>query len=309
MAIATLVRFRGSNDRRPFAGVRRALLMALLTLLVPVIGPARATDNPIEGGPGGGYFRDGCSGQYAAGFYFRSGSFVDGIGLKCAEFDAASGTFKKAWNKAYHGGSGGGFGVEAICPNTHFPSGIAHGYTRDGDEPRYLDYVKVFCDPVAAGAKVDVCLETGGGCWGSRDAAPNPGDLFWGPLKLFPFYQACPPGEAVIGLHGRSGVYVDAIGLICGPRPIAAVAAAPAPKPIRKLGKKKPAQPDLVMAAVADDVDVYDAPGGAGNVIGMLAKGSRVGLLEPCRDGWCHVKAEVPGGQGWVWGEFLVVGG
>jgi hypothetical protein len=116
MAIATVGRSGGSDGGRLFPRVRRALLIALLTSLVPAISPASATDNPIEGGPGGGYFRSDCSGQYAAGFYFRSGSFVDGIGLKCAEFDAASGTFRKAWNKAYHGGNGVGFGVEAICP-------------------------------------------------------------------------------------------------------------------------------------------------------------------------------------------------
>jgi hypothetical protein len=194
-------------------------------------------------------------------------------------------------------------------PPTHFPTSITHGYTRDGNDPKYLDYVRVFCDPVASGDKVDVCLQTGGGCWGSREAAPNPSDLIFGQSWLFPFHQACPPGEAVIGLHGRSGAYVDAIGLICGPRPVAAVAAPAPPKPVKKLGKKKQAQPDLVMAAVTDDVDVYDAPNGAGNVVGMLAKGSRVGLLEPCREGWCHVKADVPGGNGWVWGEFLAIGG
>jgi hypothetical protein len=58
------------------------------------------------------------------------------------------------------------------------------------------------------------------------------------------------------------------------------------------------------VATVTDDVDVYDVPDGVGSVIGVLAKGSRVPLLEPCRDGWCRVQANVPGGSGWVWGDF-----
>lgn len=59
-------------------------------------------------------------------------------------------------------------------------------------------------------------------------------------------------------------------------------------------------------ATVNGDVDIYDVPDGVGNVIGVLDRGRRVGLVEPCRDGWCHVVLpEMPGGKGWVWGEFL----
>jgi serine/threonine protein kinase len=57
---------------------------------------------------------------------------------------------------------------------------------------------------------------------------------------------------------------------------------------------------------VNDAVDVYDIPDGVGNVIGVLHPGRRVSLVEPCRDGWCHVVLpEMPGGKAWVWGEFL----
>jgi hypothetical protein len=54
-----------------------------------------------------------------------------------------------------------------------------------------------------------------------------------------------------------------------------------------------------VNVTVNGDVDVYDVPDGVGTVIGMLAKGATVQLVEPCRDGWCHVQ------NGWVWGDFL----
>ena len=57
---------------------------------------------------------------------------------------------------------------------------------------------------------------------------------------------------------------------------------------------------------VKEAVDIYDIPDGVGNVIGVLHPGRRVSLVEPCRDGWCHVALpEMPGGAGWVWGEFL----
>ncbi|WNG91039.1 hypothetical protein [Mycobacterium sp. ITM-2016-00318] len=60
---------------------------------------------------------------------------------------------------------------------------------------------------------------------------------------------------------------------------------------------------------VTGDVDVYDAPGGTGNVIGMLqgGGGQRVDLGAGCRDdNWCNVAfAAGPGGTAWVWGDFL----
>jgi hypothetical protein len=70
--------------------------------------------------------------------------------------------------------------------------------------------------------------------------------------------------------------------------------AAPAPmKKLQKLQLKKPVTVKL-------DVDLYDAPGGTGQVIGMLDAGTQnVTLLAPCSDGWCHVNG--PAGEGWVY--------
>lgn len=44
-----------------------------------------------------------------------------------------------------------------------------------------------------------------------------------GPGRARTFYVVeCPPGEVGIGLVGRAGQFVDALGLICGPPPIEA---------------------------------------------------------------------------------------
>jgi hypothetical protein len=64
--------------------------------------------------------------------------------------------------------------------------------------------------------------------------------------------------------------------------------------------------PTAGTGVVNSAVDIYDVPDGVGNVIGVLGRDRRVSLVEPCRDGWCHVTIpEMPGGTGWVWGEFL----
>jgi hypothetical protein len=79
----------------------------------------------------------------------------------------------------------------------------------------------------------------------------------------------------------------------------------------RPLGKRKkpetqPGNPPAgAMATVIADVEVYDAPGGNGNSIGVLRsnnKTTKVSLLEPCQDSWCHVKGDaVPTGEGYVY--------
>lgn len=58
-------------------------------------------------------------------------------------------------------------------------------------------------------------------------------------------------------------------------------------------------------ATVIADVDVYKAAGGAGKSLGVLRsnnKTTKVSLVAPCQDNWCHVEgAPVPTGEGWVY--------
>jgi hypothetical protein len=51
------------------------------------------------------------------------------------------------------------------------------------------------------------------------------------------------------------------------------------------------------------DIDVYDQPGGEGKPRhGYLPGCSKVELMEPVKDDWCHVKGDaVPGNEGWIW--------
>ena len=71
---------------------------------------------------------------------------------------------------------------------------------------------------------------------------------------------------------------------------------APAPAPVPK---EIPIENQVM---VVKDVDVYDTPGGAGTVIGMLTRHQEVAVFDPCVDNWCHVEGElVPGGSGYVY--------
>ncbi|WP_164478397.1 SH3 domain-containing protein [Mycolicibacterium stellerae] len=55
---------------------------------------------------------------------------------------------------------------------------------------------------------------------------------------------------------------------------------------------------------VTEPTDVYDAPLGEGNEVGvLLAPGTLLQIIDPgCNDDWCHLAvSNAPGGQGWVY--------
>jgi hypothetical protein len=187
-------------------------LIPFFVLSVLANDPVHATDLPVQGGPGGSYFRSDCSGDYVVGIYVRSGAWIDAIGLKCGTFKAAQGTFRQPpWNRPYHGGGGGG-PQERVCPPNSYVAQINFGYTREGDAPKYIDFVSLECRSVRRNILTSVeCLHTGEGCWVFH---PDPGS------NLRRFAQACPDGEAARGIHGRSGAFLDALGLICGRKPV-----------------------------------------------------------------------------------------
>jgi hypothetical protein len=269
----------------------------LLSMLVGM--PAHATDLPVEGGPGGGDFRSDCSGDFVAGFFLRSGSWVDAIGLKCASLDPATGKFSRpAWNKPYYGGNGGG-PQESVCPDDSYVSGIKFGYTGTGTDIHYVDYVEFVCTPVQGGLPhPGICLQTENGCWDINPDKPGSG-----PFNRPPFEQSCPEGEAAIGIRGRYGSYVDALGLICGPKPEFPTTQSTQPKPVRHLGKAR-------IVTALDDVDIYDGPGGQFQVIGTMTAGQKAVFLQYNQDGWCkldHLEAlgGGPGVSGWVASDHL----
>jgi hypothetical protein len=84
--------------------------------------------------------------------------------------------------------------------------------------------------------------------------------------------------------------------------------------PPHQVGPQAPIVPG---ATVTNDVDVYDVPGGNGQIIGILRSGRQVKFAtanglpaapgQTCKpQDWCHVVIpELPGGSGWVWDEFL----
>lgn len=191
----------------PYLG---SICLALVIWITLSCGPAQATDLPIQGGPGGGEFRDDCgAGRYLVGVSIRSGGWVDAIFPLCA-VHMAQGQFAKWKRGPRHGGTGGSpLLKDAVCPPDHFVIGLKFGVTQR--DKHYIDWVAVQCIRMKATAQsFDICLHTGGGCSMQR-------------LGLGPFWQTCPnvrgDQEWATGIRGSSGAFVDALGLICGRAP------------------------------------------------------------------------------------------
>jgi hypothetical protein len=237
------------------ARVRIAALTAAALLCAGGCEGASAIEREVIGGPGGSAFRSTCSGDFVAGVYASAGAWITAIGLECAKFQAASGTFARpVWHKSFHGSSRDPHKT-VLCAPDAFVSGIRFSFTREDTNPKYLDFIEITCTPVRGGPPATACLDTGEGCYHTHpNPAPTPGSFMFAP-----FSQHCPADEAAIGLRGRSGKYVDAIGLICGPRPVAAARG--------PLGKQR-------FATAKNDVDIYNEPVEPRGVIGMMRGGT-----------------------------------
>lgn len=198
--------------------LNKATAWVLVLLLAGAFSPAEARDSALIGGPGGGDFRDQCgAGQFLSGVSVRYGTLLDAVVPFCATFNAKTGLLgAPGFPMNNHGGSGGGFAGPISCNNDQYVSGMMFGYTDDGQSgrPKYVASIQLQCKTIRSGPQLQTRTIGAGG-------------------RLSHQGYACRDDEAVIGIIGRSGAYVDALGMICGPRPVATgpVVSQPPPGP------------------------------------------------------------------------------
>ena len=178
-------------------------------------GPANAdTELPTIGGTGGGEARSRCPGnlgeRFLIGVQAKTGSAVDQINIICAQV-VDNGTHRnEASSPRNYGGEGGGKPEDKKCgPGLRIES---------------LAVVTTQMGGVTVAREINFQCVSAKGPAGVV-AVGNSTGVFPGPDNR----QRCPAGQAAIGLRIRSGLYVDAVGLIC--HPFQMVAAAPTPGP------------------------------------------------------------------------------
>lgn len=264
--------------------ISAVLIFALFAAASP---SAEARDTFLTGGPGGGSFRDQCGpGQYLAGVSVRYGSVLDAVIPFCATFNAKTGLLgAPGFPMARHGGSGGGAAGPTTCSNTQYVSGMMFGYTQDArGAAKYIASIQLDCAPIRAGGEA------------GRPRIGASGRVAHGGVT-------CGDGQAVIGMIGRSGGYVDALGLICGPRPVPTgpVVSQPVPGP----GPK----PDAILnQRASSSVETgIDRPGRDYKNFNL---GVSIAGFDPCKSAceadanckaWTFVKSGVQGPQSRCW--------
>ncbi len=202
---------------------------------------------PAIGGGGGVQFFAPCPAQQnLVGFEMRVGDDVDAISPVCAKSigptdisdlhlstnqglvgggsqpNEPNGDLfaEQITAPGWHGGPGGGL-LRLLCP-ADTPIVIGLDVAAQGQRTVVVHNIHMFCGRAVA----------------AQSAAPNPSAVFDGNGSEHPHLlsqsERCPAGQVAVGMHGRSGVWLDAMGLICD-----APTVWNAPEPTKLVGRTK----------------------------------------------------------------------
>jgi hypothetical protein len=170
--------------------------------LVTFQSPAPATILQTVGGPGGAPFELRCAqDEHMIGVRANVGAWVDGLAILCAKGGSTT-----ARRVGWIGGRGG-MDQEAYCPSGGRALSFDMNFTRSDGVPRkFLNGLSFQCETGSS-----TCIDSGQGC----DWVNQPPSV-WTRFSSVD-RQSCPKEEVLVGLVGRSGDFVDAIGAICEP--------------------------------------------------------------------------------------------
>ena len=267
---------------------RRCAMLVLAVLLSPAKNALADAYLPPIGGSGGGQFKAPCpAGQNLAGFELRTGDDVDAIRPVCViafgprdtsapSLTVGSGLVAIGPQSAlfgsmqtlaagWYGGTGGDI-EPLLCPQST-PIVIGIDVAAEGADTVIVNNIHLFCGQALAKQAADANPSA---IFDGPGYTPSPGSFgFNGTESRHRIgSQRCPVGQVAIGMHGRSGKWLDSIGLICDapritPPPIALGRVQPsrqtktdAPRPIcdgarEARARNSPAAPGLEAQCVA----------------------------------------------------------
>jgi len=159
-----------------------------------------AQNTPIFGGSGGRGFSLSCGAGYVlTGLRGRTGTLVDRVGLLC-RFVRADGTLGAETTRDREVGGTGGGPASRSCPPGQVVSGLT---VRTGS---YVDEVRLLCGTWNAAQRT----------WSGRTELPQGFGLRTPSLtSTFKSHLCELRRQPAVGIRGRSGGFVDALGLTC----------------------------------------------------------------------------------------------
>ncbi len=159
---------------------------------------------PSFGGPGGGDYEVSCPfGSVMTGLNYREGDWVDGLGPICSRFDLNEKRFIEIGAQPLIGGDGGGSGA-IRC---ELPRGVVTELTatQAKNEDKSVGTIFMTCgDYLNPSQHVN------------KRYSGNPNDDYLiGKEGIGTGRLVCAPPLVAGGIFGKSGIYVDRVGMSC----------------------------------------------------------------------------------------------
>ncbi|MEP7247242.1 MAG: lamin tail domain-containing protein, partial [Gammaproteobacteria bacterium] len=243
--------------RLPFSPTLRGLIG--ITLLA--LGLARSAFAQVDqilppmGGGGGGQYIARCQqGDLLNGFELHTGDDVDGIRPICVIGYSATAVGPRNIFPRSFGGPGGTV-RQIMCPdNAPLVSGLEVAY--EGEDTRIINNVHLYCTPAAVNQPLPVNPTV---VFDGPSIRITAGGPFTGGDPVFMSYgkQNCPAGLVSVGISGRSGIWLDAVGLICGRLYLDT---SKAPIGLGRVNSSAPAGPRKPLCEAAADARARNSP-------------------------------------------------
>lgn len=171
------------------------ILLVWLTAFHSIPALAAKEYAPVGGG-GDSSARDVCpAGQFLIGMRVRSGAWMDQMSITCGAINP-DGSIGTQSNGPTRGGNGGG-PSQGTCGAGKIVSGLGMLFTEGNRQVLTIDLN---------------CRSTTGPDRSNFRLGQEPPGFSRFPTEI----QPCPNGEAAVGVQGRYGRHVNALGLICG---------------------------------------------------------------------------------------------
>jgi hypothetical protein len=257
---------RGDRTLRPWKCL--LLLGAALCLCAGASTAASAQVYlPPLGGNGGGQFKSPCAaGQSLAGVELRVADDVDAIRPVCASTYGPTKIGNETVAASWNGGAGGVRVERLICPPAR-PVVLAISIGAEGQKTFIVNNVHLFC---GLAATTDQQLEDyPSAIFDGPGYKPSPNYVTGDPGSSNRQYtsQRCPAGQVAAGINGRSGIWLDAVGLVCAAPATGSIT--PPAKPPVALGRPPvrpgtPPPPKLTICEAAREARARNSPAANG---------------------------------------------
>jgi hypothetical protein len=230
---------------------------------------------PAVGGGGGSGFVARCpEGKVLTGFDMRAGDVVDAVSPLCV---TDYGLYSVSGPETYpsKAGGDGGNAFRLLCSDHYTkpitiplaPIVLGMYIGSEGRNTVSVNRIHLICGVADPGEIENVVSEDIRGALVRNELEP-PSARFDGRASYYPGpngEQRCPAGMVAVGIHGHSGVWVDALGLICGaprfaPRPGSGGNYVPPTVTLGRVPSTTPKGPPLSICARARDARRRDSP-------------------------------------------------